>query len=593
MNKRSRFIIILVVLAVCFAFLWPSIVWYARTPKDQQNRALGSLEKIKDYSTLKASKELDKLMELANENPDAELDPSYEYLVKAAKKNFKATAKAYKALGQKAPETPSVMTVSAILNSFTGSSAKDDILKVIEGKYRDEILDAKNRYNSSVKLGLDLSGGMNIIVHADLDSALAAQKAKGDVTDEVEFKKNAMAQAIETLTGRIDKFGLTSPVIRQQGEDRISIEIPGQADGESVNTIIMGKGVLNFRLVDTEATNNFASYYAQNRAEAFNSDGKLKDSSVIPDDCEVFGVYRKDDYGLDERTGYVVVKKEVALDGSHVKTANVSTSRTGETEVTFLLDAEGAEIFAKFTGAHVGERLAIVSDEKVKSDAVIKSAIPDGQVALTGSFSNEEALNLQKVLRTASLEVPLEVESQQSVGSSLGEQAIQQGLKALAVGLAAVLGFMLIFYLGAGFNAIVAQILNMYIMFSVLSAFNLTLTLSSVAGMILTVGMSVDANVIIFERIKEELANGKSRAAAIAAGFDNAFWAIMDSNITTFIAAAFLSKLGTGSIQGFAVSLAIGVCSSVFTALVVSRLMFDFNTDVVGQKKVSIGWRVK
>ena len=202
-------------------------------------------------------------------------------------------------------------------------------------------------------------------------------------------------------------------------------------------------------------------------------------------------------------------------------------------------------------------------------------------------------MSIQKVLQTAWLSVPLEVESQQVVGASLGAQAIKQGEMALIVGLALVLGFMLVFYLGAGFNAVVAQVLNMYIMFSVLSAFNLTLTLSSIAGMILTVGMSVDANVIIFERIKEELRNGKSRAAAIASGFDNAFWAIMDSNITTFIAAAFLSKLGTGSIQGFAVSLAIGVCSSVFTALVVSRLMFDFQTDVVGKKNMSIGWRVK
>ena len=166
-------------------------------------------------------------------------------------------------------------------------------------------------------------------------------------------------------------------------------------------------------------------------------------------------------------------------------------------------------------------------------------------------------------------------------------------MMALAVGLALVLGFMLVFYLGAGFNAVVAQILNMYITFAVLSAFNLTLTLSSIAGMILTVGMSVDANVIIFERIKEELRLGKSRAVALNMGFENAFWAIMDSNITTFIAAAFLSQLGTGSIQGFAVSLAIGVCSSVFTALFVSRLMFDFNTDVMRKKNISIGWGIK
>ncbi|MBR1615764.1 MAG: protein translocase subunit SecD, partial [Treponema sp.] len=236
---------------------------------------------------------------------------------------------------------------------------------------------------------------------------------------------------------------------------------------------------------------------------------------------------------------------------------------------------------------------AIVSDDKIKSAATIRQAITGGSVSLSGGFSVDEAQNIQKVLQTAWLEVPLEVESQQVVGASLGDEAIRQGMMALAVGLALVLGFMLVFYLGAGFNAVVAQILNMYITFAVLSAFNLTLTLSSIAGMILTVGMSVDANVIIFERIKEELRLGKSRAVALNMGFENAFWAIMDSNITTFIAAAFLSQLGTGSIQGFAVSLAIGVCSSVFTALFVSRLMFDFNTDVMKKKNISIGWKIK
>jgi preprotein translocase subunit SecD len=152
---------------------------------------------------------------------------------------------------------------------------------------------------------------------------------------------------------------------------------------------------------------------------------------------------------------------------------------------------------------------------------------------------------------------------------------------------------MFIFYKKSGLNAVVAQILNLFIMFSILSAFNLTLTLSSIAGMILTIGMAVDANVLVFERIKEELRSGKSRAAAISMGFDNAFWAIMDSNITTFIAAIFLSWLGTGAIQGFAVSLAIGVVSSVFTALFVSRLIFDFDTDVLHAKKVSIAWGIK
>ena len=214
-------------------------------------------------------------------------------------------------------------------------------------------------------------------------------------------------------------------------------------------------------------------------------------------------------------------------------------------------------------------------------------------MSLSGGFSQQEAENIQKVLQTAWLNVPLEVESQQVIGASLGAEAIKQGILAIALGLGLILIFMLLFYHASGINAVVAQVLNLYIMFAVLSAFNYTLTLSSIAGMILTIGMAVDANVLIFERIKEELRLGKSRTVAISMGFDNAFWAIMDSNITTFIAALFLAGLGTGSIQGFAVSLAIGVCSSVFTALFVSRLIFDFDTDVLKAKKVSIGWGIK
>lgn len=581
MNKRSRFILVLIVLVLCALFLKPSVSWYFRTPADVQKIALSSLEKIRDESEKRAREDVASLVDLVNQDSAASLDKSFDYVVKAAKKAYKNAKK----------PVPASMGVAEVLSAFNSSA---ELQGVIENRYRKMYLKAKENYNNSVKLGLDLSGGMNIIVHADLDAALEKQRETAEVADVEYFKKQAMTQAVETLTSSIDKFGLSSPVIRQQGEDRIYIEIPGQADGESVNSIIQGKGILNFRLVDENATNTFTQYYASVGPEAFNDDGSLKDSSVVPDDCEVFGYYTKDAYGLDQRLGYIAVKKNVALDGNHVKSAQVSRDQTtGQTEVNFSLDAEGAQIFAEFTGAHVGERLAIVNDSKIKSAATIRQAITGGNVSLSGGFSVEEAQNIQKVLQTSYLEVPLKVESQQIVGASLGQQAINQGIKALTVGLILVLMFMIVYYLGAGFYAVVAQILNMYIMFSILSAFNLTLTLSSIAGMILTVGMSVDANVIIFERIKEELALGKSRAAAISSGFDNAFWAIMDSNITTFIAALFLSQLGTGSIQGFAVSLAIGVCSSVFTALVISRLMFDFNTEVIGRKKISIGWGVK
>ncbi|MDE5898537.1 MAG: protein translocase subunit SecD, partial [Treponemataceae bacterium] len=517
MNKRTRFVILLAVLAVCFAFLWPSIRWYWGTPKEVQALALGSLENIKDYATAQASEEVFALMVRAQDDPSAPVGEAYEWLAKAA-------AKKYKALGE---AVPSPMTIGDVLNAY---SSEQEFLAEFQARSRDRILKAKKCYQNSVKLGLDLSGGMNIIVKADLDAALASQGDSFVADNAEQFKRDAMAQAIETLTGRIDRFGLTEPVVRQQGEDRIYIEMPGAAEADAINTIIMGKGILNFRLVDSAATEAFDSYYAQHAATTFNASGELLDPSIIPDDTEVLGQYTKDEYGLDERIGYLVVKKQIALDGQHIKSAEVGADPlTNRPEVDFVLDSDGAQIFAEFTGAHTGEYLAIVSDNKIKSYARINDAITGGRVAITG-FGLEEAQNLQKVLQTAWLNVPLSVESQQVIGASLGEQAIAQGIKAILVGLFAIMVFMLIFYKGAGINAVVAQVLNLYIMFSVLSAFNLTLTLPSIAGMILTIGMAVDANVIIFERIKEELAMGKSRRAAISIGFDNAFWAIMDSN---------------------------------------------------------------
>ena len=581
MNKRTRLVVLLAVIALCFVFLWPSISWYGRTPKELQQLALGSTENIKSYAELKAAEDVRAIKKLMAEDPSANLPDEYSWIKKDVSKKYKSLDK----------KVPANLTLKDVVSVYANEL---EFMNVFQSRYRDEILDAKSYYENSVKLGLDLSGGMNIIVKADLDAAVASMGDAVTSENKADFKKDAMANAIENLSSRIDKFGLTSPVIRQQGDDHIYIEIPGAAQADAINTLIMGKGILNFRLVDMEATNAFKAYYAQNPASTFNASGELMNSSVIPSDCEVFGVYTKDEYGLDERYDWLVVKKEIALDGQHVKNAVVSADQfTNQPEVNFQLDSEGAEIFGQFTGAHVGENLAIISDNKVKSNARIQTAITGGSVSLSGGFSYEEANNIKKVLQTAWLNVPLEVESQQVIGASLGEQAIRQGAMAVLLGLGLILIFMLIFYKASGINAVVAQVLNLFMMFSVLSAFNLTLTLSSLAGMILTIGMAVDANVLVFERIKEELRSGKSRPAAVSMGFDNAFWAIMDSNITTFIAAIFLSQLGTGAIQGFAVSLAIGVVSSVFTALFVSRLMFDFGTDVMHAKKVSIGWGIK
>ncbi|MDR1786282.1 MAG: protein translocase subunit SecD [Spirochaetaceae bacterium] len=577
MRKITRFILVLAVIAICFGFLLPSINWYVRTPKEVQTLALGSLEKIKDYSIAMAHSDVIALKALAASGPDSPIPAQYSWLTPVIKENCKL-------LKRPVP--------GGIRESLLTFSTEAEFEAAVESRYREMILKAKRLYNNSVKLGLDLSGGMSVTVKADLDTAYAAQGQGDTGMDAAQFRSHAMAQAIDTLRGRIDRFGLTEPVIRQQGEDRIYIELPGAAEADRINSIIMGKGILNFRLVDSGATEAFTTAYRQNPAGIFNAAGDLVDPSLIPADCEVLGLYTKDQYDLDERVGYLVIKKEIALDGKHIKSAQIDSDLTGKPQVTFNLDAEGAVIFGDFTSAHVNENLAIVSDDKIKSYARINSAITGGNVAISG-FGLDEAQDLQKVLQTAWLSVPLSVESQQVIGASLGEEAIEQGMRAVVFGLLAVLVFMFLWYLGSGINAVVAQILNLYIMFSVLSALNLTLTLPGIAGMILTIGMAVDANVIVFERIKEELRLGKGRAASVAAGFKNAFSAIMDANITTFIAAAFMSQLGTGSIQGFAVSLAIGVVTSVFTALFVSRLIFDFGTEALKSQKISISWRLK
>ncbi len=575
MSKRYRFFIVLATVGVCLSFLYPTIRWYFMVPKEQQALALGSREQIKTYSTRKAQSDLKELKELVRSQDESAVPAKFDFLIDAAKANYKLSKRA----------APKAWDAKSVLAGF---ASEREALDAIETYYREAVMKLKGLHGSAIQLGLDLSGGMSVIIQANLDSV--KERLGRDLT--AEDKEDAMNRGLEVLNSRIDRFGLTEPVIRRQGENQIYVEIPGAADPERINSIIMGKGKLAFHIVDDDATEAFLTYYAAHPSNTFDSAGNLIDQTIIPADCAVRGFYKKDRYGLDEFTRYIVIKKDVGLDGNHIQSAIVSRDQiTGAPDINFVLDAEGGEIFYKLTSANVQKTLAVVMDDKVKAGARIQEAIRDS-VRLTG-FDLEEANNLALVLRTAALPVELEPINQQAIGASLGEDTIKQGLNAMTIGLLAVMVFMLLYYKGAGTNAIIAQVLNLYLMLSVLSAFSLTLTLPSIAGFVLTIGMSVDANVIIFERIKEEMRLGKSRKAAIDAGFDKAFWAVMDSNITTFIAALFLSQLGTGPIQGFAVSLAIGVLSSMFTGLFVSRLIFDFGTDVLKQNRVSISWRIK
>ncbi|MDR2181397.1 MAG: protein translocase subunit SecD [Treponema sp.] len=576
MKKRYRFFIILFIVGICLAFLYSTAQWYFFTPKDEQNLALGSREQIRDYARQTAGRDLETLIGAGRAG--GPLPRGMDYLIGEAKK-------AYKLSGREAPET---WDARAVLNAFSRS----DVRELVEAHYRDRILKVKDYQQNAVQLGLDLSGGLSIVLQADMDSLREKFRDQYGRDPSTEDQNALMTQALEALNNRIDRFGLTEPVIRRQGSDQIYVEIPGTADPERIRSIIMGKGGLSFHIVDQEASAAFDNYLREHPGAAPDENGVLPLTGIVGDDVLVLGTYEKDNYGLDKWTGYAAIKKEVGLDGNHIRSATVTRDNlTSTPAVTFQLDGEGGDLFWKFTSDNVGKPLAIVLDNRIKSMATIREPIRDS-VQLTG-VDAEEANNIAVTLRTAALPVEMEVSSHHLIRPSMGADTIRQGLYALLGGLAAVMVFMLLYYRSAGFNAIVAQILNIYLMFSILSAFNFTLTLPSIAGFILTIGMAVDANVIIFERMKEELRLGKSRRAAVDAGFDKAFWAIMDSNITTFIAALFLSQLGTGPIQGFAVSLAIGVFSSVFTALFVSRLMFDFGTDILGSKKLSVSWFIQ
>ncbi len=572
MKKRGRLFIVLLVVVLCGVFLYPTIKWYAFVPQETKDIVTGSKTQIKEYASGQASKDVRALKALVKSDPDGKLPDQYAYLAKTAKEYYQSVKLA----------VPRTWTVKALLAGFSSEQA---LLDEIEKTYRTEFLELKDLSVKVLQLGLDLRGGMSILLEAD-PAAYEARMGKSLTAEEVTA---LVEQDIAILNERIDQFGVTEPDIRLQGSDQILVEIPGAADPERVNSFLKGKGSLTFQIVDQELTTQLQAFIAENPSEILTDAGKIKTPDFIPAGKIVAGSYKKDAYGLDDLETYVVLNEEIGLDGIHIADAIPSSNPvTGQPTVNFKLDSTGGEIFYKLTSTHTNETMAVVQDGKVKAMATITEPIRS-DVQITG-FSTQEATDLSITLKTAALPIELTVTSQQAVGASLGEDTVQAGLLAMIIGLVLVFLFMVAIYSGSGLFADIALLLNIVIMLSVLSAFNLTLTLTSIAGLVLTVGMAVDANVIIYQRIKEELAVGKSAQASVKAGFSKAFWTIMDANVTTIIAALVLSQLGSGSVKGFANTLAVGIASSMFCSLYVVKLMFD--AKVSGKNpRLSISWR--
>ena len=571
MSKRLRLGIILVFVGIAVAFLMPTLNWHVLLPEAERQLATSSRDQIRIVSQQRAGADLQTLRTLYEGDPDASIPEDLRFLRAPARDQYRFEGK----------PVPSPWTVERLLDGFPNEST---LLGALESDHRQRLLDFKELTTRSLQLGLDLQGGMYVLIEPDFEE-LAAEL--GPLTDA--DRQDALARALEILNNRIDQFGLTEPSISQQGDDYIVVELPGAPDPERIRNFIVGKGRLGFHLVDPDGQTAFDGYQRANPGSFLAADGSLRDPDVLPAGTALHGVYEKDTYGVDQLLGYAVIKEEVGLSGEYINDSRVDRDPiTGRPEVLFFLSPEGGEIFFKLTQENVGQVLAVVLDDRVKARAQITQPIRN-QVRVTG-FTQGEAEDLALVLRTGSLPVPLEIVSQQQIGAGLGEDAIRASLRAVTMGALLVFVFMVVYYRGAGLIADLVLALNLFFVVSILSVLGFTLTLPSIAGVILTVGMAVDANVIIFERIKEELRAGKSPAAAVRAGFAKAFRAVLDANITTFIAAVVLSQIGSGPIQGFAVTLSVGILSSMFTALVVARLIFDFMIEVLRVERLSLGW---
>jgi preprotein translocase subunit SecD len=389
-------------------------------------------------------------------------------------------------------------------------------------------------------------------------------------TDIAARKAQIMDQSVETIRRRIDALGLTEPDIREhgRGDYEILVQLPGEGDPTRAKAVIQAGGKLELKLVQGDREFN-------SEAEAYQSY-----SGVLPAGTELVRGRSEASTtsGATAAETWFLLERRAAVGGSDLRgaTTSPSTKYPGFYDVNFSLSVDAGKRFGAITEANVGRKLAIVLDRKVVTAPVINSRIEDSGM-IEGRFGRDEAQNLALVLRAGALPASIKYLEERTVGPSLGADSIRQGLQASLVSLVVVIVFMVLYYRLAGVNAVVALILNLVVLLACLAYFRAVLTLPGIAGVILTIGMGVDSNVLVFERIREELRAGKAPASAVEAGFDRAFLTIIDTHVTTVVSSLFLFIFGTGPVRGFAVSLVIGLVANLFTAIYVSRTLFGWH----------------
>ncbi|MGO8985549.1 MAG: protein translocase subunit SecD [Terriglobales bacterium] len=378
-----------------------------------------------------------------------------------------------------------------------------------------------------------------------------------------DLKNRAVSQAIETIRNRIDQLGVSEPVIQEHGlgQYQILVQLPGVDDPARVKEIMQSTAML-------EIKQSLGGPYPSQESALQEHGGVLPPDAVLMQGKSIGS-------RNNEGEAWYLISRASAVTGRDLRTAEPSTDENGQPAVRFILTSEGGRKFYAFTSAHVGDNLAVVLDNKVQEVAVIKDAIRDNGV-INGRFTQQETQDLSMTLRSGALPAGIKYLEERTVGPSLGADSIRSGVQAAVVGMLAVLIFMLVYYRWAGVNADIALILNLVILLGFMGYFGAVLTLPGIAGVILTVGMGVDSNVLIFERIREELRNGKTPPSAVEQGFAHAWITIVDTHVTTIVSAAILFLFGTGPVKGFATTLVFGLAANLFTAVFVSRVIFDW-----------------
>jgi preprotein translocase subunit SecD len=384
-----------------------------------------------------------------------------------------------------------------------------------------------------------------------------------------DLKSKAVTQAIQTIRNRIDALGVSEPTIEEHGlgDYQILVQLPGVDDFGRVKDIMQSTAML-------EIKQSLGGPYPSEQAALQDKGGVIPSDSLLLPGHSMPGAET-------EGPAWYLVSRISAVSGKDLRDAQASTDQTGQPSVTFSLTGEGGQRFYSFTSAHVGDSLAVVLDNKVQEVANIKEPIRDQGSISGGRMTEQQAKDLSMILRSGALPASIKYLQEETVGPSLGADSIRSGVRAAVIGMVAVLIFMLVYYRGAGINADVALIMNLIILlgflgWSTIAGVNVALTLPGIAGVILTVGMGVDSNVLIFERIREELRNGKTPPSAVDQGFSHAWITIVDTHVTTIVSAAILFIFGTGPVKGFATTLTFGLLANLFTAVFVSRFIFDW-----------------